>query len=148
MPTAVVGEVDIQKLIAQSVELYKHEIEILNKNKDEQMLAKADPVILLSVFSNLILNAIQAKAEDREIKLTIEIGIENAFWKIQFIDNGKGIEDEKLDKIFIPHFTTKETGSGLGLAIARQAVEQMGGSISFTSVIGQGSTFVILLPIV
>ncbi|GCC52965.1 two-component sensor histidine kinase [Chryseotalea sanaruensis] len=147
MPTAVVGEVNIQKLIAQSMELYKHEIEIIHKNKDEQMLAKADPVILLSVFSNLILNAIQAKAEDREIKLTVETGIENAFYKIQFIDNGKGIEDEKLDKIFIPHFTTKETGSGLGLAIARQAVEQMGGSISFTSVIGQGSTFVILLPI-
>lgn len=147
MPAAVVGVVDIQKLISQSVELYKHEIKIVRKNKDELMQAKADSVILLSVFSNLILNAIQAKAENRESELTIETGIENAFWKIQFIDNGKGIEDEKLDKIFIPHFTTKETGSGLGLAIARQAVEQMGGSISFTSVVGQGSTFVILLPV-
>jgi two-component system, NtrC family, nitrogen regulation sensor histidine kinase NtrY len=147
MPAAVVGEVDVQKLLAQSIELYKQEIHIIQKNQGESMLAKADPVILLAVFSNLILNAIQAKAEDREITLTIETGLENAFWKIEFIDNGRGIEDEKLDKIFLPHFTTKETGSGLGLAIARQALEQMGGSISFSSVLNEGSTFVILLPV-
>ncbi len=147
MPAAVVGVVDIQKLIAQSVELYKQELSIIHNNKDEEMLAKADPVILLSVFSNLMLNAVQAKADDRDIELTITTGIADGYWKIQFIDNGKGIEEEKRDKIFIPHFTTKATGSGLGLAIAKQAVEQMGGTISFNSITGEGTTFVILLPV-
>lgn len=146
MPAAVVDTIDVQRVIVQSAELYKQEVDIKFSSSDEPMLAKGDPVILLSVFSNIILNAIQAKDENRAIELTIETGIESTFWKIEFRDNGKGIDEDKRDKIFLPHFTTKETGSGLGLAIAKQAVEQMGGSMSFTSVVGLGSSFIILLP--
>ncbi len=146
MPMAVVGTVDVKKLLLQSVELYKDEIEVKLEVTEQHMLAKADASILLSVFSNLILNAVQASVNSRDSLLIIKVHQLDSSWEIEFEDNGTGIESDKLEKIFLPHFTTKASGSGLGLAIAKQAIEQMGGSIVVKSKLGQGSTFIILLP--
>jgi len=65
---------------------------------------------------------------------------------IRFSDNGVGIDESASEKIFLPHFSTKQSGSGLGLAIARQGMQQMGGRIFFESTLGIGSTFFIELP--
>jgi signal transduction histidine kinase len=67
---------------------------------------------------------------------------------IQCVDNGKGIEPDLADKIFLPHFTTKQSGSGLGLAIARQGIEKMQGTIRFESGPAKGTTFTIEFPMV
>ncbi len=56
-----------------------------------------------------------------------------------------GIDQELRDKIFLPHFSTKNTGSGLGLAIAKQGIEQMGGAIWFETTSGLGTTFSVKL---
>jgi signal transduction histidine kinase len=64
--------------------------------------------------------------------------------RITFKDNGRGIDHTLVDKIFIPHFTTKQSGSGLGLAIAKQGIEQMGGKIWFETS-GEGTSFFIEL---
>ena len=69
----------------------------------------------------------------------------NAF--IEIHDNGSGIEESLLPQIFTPNFTTKSSGTGLGLAFVKQALENMGGNISYRTELGQGTTFYINIPL-
>jgi signal transduction histidine kinase len=64
---------------------------------------------------------------------------------IQVIDNGEGIQDEILDQVFIPFFTTKEKGSGIGLSLSRRIINLQGGSIQMTSEPGKGTMGSVLL---
>jgi signal transduction histidine kinase len=57
------------------------------------------------------------------------------------------MSDDTIDRVFLPFFSTKKAGSGLGLAIAKQGIEQLGGTISFTSKLGVGTKFKIAVPI-
>jgi signal transduction histidine kinase len=61
-------------------------------------------------------------------------------------DNGEGIPEESRNQIFVPNFSTKSSGTGLGLAITKKIVEEHGGSITFTSTPGKGTTFRVELP--
>ena len=116
---------------------------------------------LNQVFMNILANAIDALDESNygrsfeDIKahpnyITITTLIENNWVKIIIADNGRGMSEEVKNKIFDHLFTTKEVGkgTGLGLAIARQiVVEKHGGVIAINSTLGQGTEFVISLPI-
>ncbi|OYD89590.1 histidine kinase [Nostoc sp. 'Peltigera membranacea cyanobiont' 213] len=118
------------------------------------------PGQLNQVFMNLLANAIDALDESNygrnfdEIKtnpncITITTSVENNLVKITIADNAKGINEEIKQKIFDHLFTTKAVGkgTGLGLAIARQIVEEThGGKLSFNSVIGEGTEFIIEIP--
>ncbi|MEQ9169010.1 MAG: ATP-binding protein, partial [Fulvivirga sp.] len=64
---------------------------------------------------------------------------------IAISDNGSGIDEDKIDKIFIPFFTTKKEGSGIGLALSRQIIRLHNGNIGVTSVPGEGTTFTVSL---
>ncbi|MEH2198162.1 trifunctional serine/threonine-protein kinase/ATP-binding protein/sensor histidine kinase [Nostoc sp.] len=119
------------------------------------------PGQLNQVFMNLLANAIDALDESNagrsfaEIKanpncITITTSIENSLVKIAILDNGKGMSEQVKSKIFDHLFTTKAVGkgTGLGLAIARQIVEEThGGKLSFNSVIGEGTEFIIEIPV-
>ncbi|MEH2352441.1 trifunctional serine/threonine-protein kinase/ATP-binding protein/sensor histidine kinase [Nostoc sp.] len=119
------------------------------------------PGQLNQVFMNLIANAIDALEESNtgrsfeEIKanpncITITTSVENNLVKIIIADNGKGMSEEVKSKIFDHLFTTKAVGkgTGLGLAIARQIVESThGGKLSFNSVLGEGTEFIIEIPV-
>jgi two-component system NtrC family sensor kinase len=107
-----------------------------------------------SVVLNMILNAIDATDKGGHIDVSsflsmsaTELGRRNI--EIQIADSGCGIPPEILDRIFDPFFTTKEVGkgTGLGLSVSLGIVERHGGSIHVTSRPGQGSTFVIRLPL-
>jgi signal transduction histidine kinase len=65
---------------------------------------------------------------------------------IQISDTGCGIENESIQKIFTPFYTTKERGTGLGLAIVNRITESHNGKLSIKSTVGKGSCFTILLP--
>ncbi|MFA5518196.1 MAG: ATP-binding protein, partial [Spirochaetota bacterium] len=69
--------------------------------------------------------------------------------EIRFSDNGTGISEENLNKIFDPFFTTKDVGkgTGLGLAVIYGIIEGHNGSISVESTLGEGTTFIIKLPV-
>ncbi len=97
-----------------------------------------------TVFSNLILNAIQAI--DGEGKIMIQILDSNDDTIIEVIDNGQGIEKENLEHIFEPLFTTKQSGTGLGLASCRAVIENHGGTIDCSSIVNKGTSFTIRLP--
>src|ERR1051325_10010635 len=64
----------------------------------------------------------------------------------RFRDNGIGIPRDRLKKLFIPFYTTKQKGTGLGLAISHRIVNQHGGTIEVRSTLGQGSTFSVFRP--
>lgn len=99
------------------------------------------------VWINLIQNALQAMGQSGI--LTIDAHADERAVYINISDTGEGIEPNILDKIFDPFFTTKKQGegSGLGLDIVKKIVDKHGGSINVKSEIGEGSTFIIKLPI-
>jgi two-component system, NtrC family, nitrogen regulation sensor histidine kinase NtrY len=106
----------------------------------------ADEGILQGIFSNLILNGIQSVPDTRLPILDITLIQEANSYQIRFADNGSGIPQELESKIFQPNFSTKFNGSGIGLALARRGIIQAGGSISFESIQGQGTVFIVMLP--
>src|SRR5271157_235842 len=97
------------------------------------------------VFTNLILNAVQAMPDGGE--LTAETLRHNGFAEVTLSDTGVGIPEENLQKIFAPLFSTKANGIGLGLNICKQIVDGHGGDITVRSRHGAGSTFTVRLPI-
>ncbi|MDR2956186.1 MAG: ATP-binding protein [Prevotella sp.] len=110
------------------------------------IVLNADRNQLEQVMINLIKNAWQASSENENPKVQIEITL-NEYQKpvITVSDNGYGIPEDLLDKIFIPFFTTKKDGSGIGLSICRQIINAHGGTISAQSEIDAGSRFFIRL---
>jgi signal transduction histidine kinase len=106
------------------------------------------PEKLNQVFTNIILNAIDAVKEQGEIRIKTERNGNKI--NISFKDNGAGISEENINKIFEPFFTTKpeDKGTGLGLAISFSIISKHNGSINVKSQVGQGAEFIITLPIV
>jgi len=96
------------------------------------------------VFTNLILNAIQAMNNVGKIDITILD--KDDFVLIEVQDSGPGIPRELLPKIFDPLFTSRQIGTGLGLPSCKNIVENHGGIITVNTTLGKGTTFSIRLP--
>lgn len=108
----------------------------------ESLELTADPDLMEQVMINLLLNAIYAVTGKKDPLITLKafLGSEGAIM-ITVEDNGVGIVDEALEKIFIPFFTTKEKGSGIGLSLSRRIVRMHKGTIKVKSTVDEGSTF-------
>lgn len=111
---------------------------------DSDLVLWADPDLTERVFINIILNAAQAMKFSGELRITLEKRNDHVW--ISFSDNGPGIEEPVLQKIFSPFFTTRSEGSGLGLALCKKYVDILDGKIEVKSQLGQGSTFTVILP--
>lgn len=131
-------------------------IEIKNKNlnlvKDfDRVKAKVNGEMIKEAMMNLLTNAIKYNRDGGEIEF--KIAKEDGFALVQISDNGIGIEEELLDRIFERFYVVdnsrskKISSTGLGLSIVKHIVEAHGGRIEVTSEIGKGSTFTIYLPI-
>lgn len=136
---------DISEEVKNIINVFSDTDIFVHVNK-EDILVKMDKVFLARILTNLITNADQAKDDDR--KSHINVDIENVYKRVKITveDNGVGISEEKLSKIFEPNFTTKSSGTGLGLTMVRKMVEDYQGEISVTSELGKGTSFVIMLP--
>jgi len=104
-----------------------------------------DKNALEQVFINLLLNSIDALPETGVIK--IEVVETRSEVIITFSDNGVGIAKKNLNKIFDPFYTTKDQGTGLGLSTVYKIIDNHNGSIKVSSIIGEGTEFVIKLPV-
>jgi len=106
-----------------------------------------DEEALRSIFTNLIINGLQA-IDGEKGDLTIRISSRNSGHtaQIEITDTGGGIAADDISKVFEPYFSTKDTGTGLGLAIVKKAVDDHGGTIGVKSKPGEGTTFTITLP--
>jgi signal transduction histidine kinase len=116
---------------------------------DDPIFVQANKTEIRQVIWNLILNAIQAMAEEgilrveaRKAEIEGREGVE-----IKIGDTGCGIRDQDLPKIFEPFYTTRDTGTGLGLAVVNRIIEAYRGRIHMQSELGKGTVFTIWLPV-
>jgi CheY-like chemotaxis protein len=118
--------------------------------------AKVDMGQIQQVFSNLTINAVQAMPDGGHLHIELENAeiasrtpfelAPGRYIKATISDDGPGIDQEYVNRIFDPYFTTKQTGSGLGLATVHSIVSKHGGHIQASSQPGRGTTFTLYLP--
>lgn len=126
IPVPELIDVDLNDLIEKTSKSYtKQGLKIDYKSTNDKNIIPGDKDLIELVFINLIKNATEAKAT--EIKIIIEES--NKQINVSLQDNGYGIDDSIIDKVFLPFYTTKEGGSGIGLSITRQIIYAHGGNI-------------------
>lgn len=155
MGPEVVGKVDINKVVDNTVAFLKYQMEQENikidiEKKSEKVFVEGNANELEQVITNLILNAKDAiKLSGHPGNIRIQTAQGNGSANIFVKDNGIGISSENLKKIFDPFFTTKELGkgTGLGLAVSAGIIEKHRGSLKVFSKLEIGTEFIIELPI-
>lgn len=150
MPDSKPENVELQTLLQNNVQLFreeKNEVKIIfNDEIQKPVFIHADKNKLNRVFVNLMRNAFQALEENKHGLIEITLKENQRQYLIIFRDNGKGIPIDSQPNIFTPSFTTKTSGSGLGLAMSKNIIEELNGTISFTSSENVFTEFVITLP--
>ena len=106
-----------------------------------------DETQLEQVLLNLLLNAQNAISASGQIEVLLCYDSDTATIRMEVSDNGPGIPEELRKRIFQPFFTTRTDGAGLGLATCLKNVQYHGGSIEVRSEVGQGTTFVVSIPL-
>lgn len=150
MPEARAEELVPSEILNKAAELYANDgsVHVKIVVDDESLHIIADRSQLIRVFTNILENAKQAIPETRKGIIDIHVGKENDHVSIRITDNGVGMPNDVVQKIFQPYFTTKSSGTGLGLAMTRKIIEFWKGNIWFETKEGVGTTFFITLPLV
>ena len=143
LPVRNYEPIDVNEILKDMVTLYSSVPNILIKGylNPELPLISADKQEINRVFQNLIKNAIQSVNKTGNI--SIKSYNQNGYVFIEIQDDGCGMDDETLEKLFEPNFSTKSTGMGLGLAITKKSLDDMGASINFESKIDFGTKVII-----
>ena len=140
----------IEEMFQRQVELMHSKIEdqnirVVSRIFPSDLKLLADPDLIDQVMINLLLNAIDALVNQKEGMITLVASVNlNNRTVIEVTDNGTGISQDAMDKIFMPFFTSKKTGSGIGLSLSRQIMQMHKGSISVRSRTGNGATFTLV----
>ena len=149
-------EININSLILSTVDFLKYEIENNNINIEikfdrDNLITRIDERYIKQSLINIIQNAIDSILEKKEknYKKEIQIKLKTAdnFALITIKDNGMGIKEELLSKIFEPYFTTKRHGTGLGLTNVARIIEAHNGNINIESEYKKGTKVIIKLPL-
>jgi signal transduction histidine kinase len=133
---------------------HKKNIDIqLKENKVEKLIITIDENRMIQVLNNLLSNAIKFSKMDTKITVSVSVSSKNNKVLTEIIDNGLGIAESDMDKIFKPFHkgsfkpTGDEPQTGLGLAIVKKIIEAHNGTIDFKSEAGKGSNFYFYLPL-
>lgn len=133
---------NLLQLMQPTLEQKNIELETILKDTDIQL--DADTSLLEQVMINLVVNAIEAVKDVPEPKIILSAYLNNnRKTVIKVADNGNGIPEEVLDKIFIPFFSTKKSGSGIGLSLCKQIMMLHKGTIQVQSAEGEGTAFLL-----
>ncbi len=153
-PKSILRPVNLHTVIEDILALYEpveDSIGFVRQLKADPAMAMADPDRLRQILHNLIRNAIEAHGQDTDT-LQIHLATEN-FDKNQIpglalsiTDNGPGVRNDLLERIFEPYITSKNRGTGLGLAIVKRIVDQHGGSIRIENLDAGGAVVYLWLP--
>jgi two-component system NtrC family sensor kinase len=145
---------DIEGLLTDALSLLESQpvfqsISIQNDFRARQSRVKVDRNQIEQVFINIIMNAAEAMDGEGELSIRTLISEEGQWIDIYFKDTGSGIAERDIEKLFEPFFTTKEVGegTGLGLSISLGIVQRHGGTITVTSTVKKGTTFIVRLPV-
>ena len=151
-------EVSLDALVEEVArfDLSGSNVMLVHSQTDDLWSANVDKGQIQQVISNLTLNAREAMPNGGHLYVSLEnVEIKESscsgpnkgkYIKITMRDEGTGIDQKIIDRIFDPYFTTKHTGSGLGLATSYSIIFKHGGHIGVTSEMGQGATFTLYLP--
>lgn len=136
---------DFVEMVEPNLEQWQAEIKL--DNRADTAVIDANRNAVISIFHNLLNNAIQASTQPVTLHISIDL-YDESMLEISFSDNGPGISSSVQDKIFEPFFTTHEEGTGLGLTVVDAVVRAHGGQIKLESETGKGANFKIRLPVV
>ncbi len=146
---------DMRQLLEETLKFASNQIKLRKMQVefdpgDTIAMIHGDRQQLSQVFLNLILNSLDAMTEGGKLAISIERSTTSGFVAAKFKDNGSGIAPHILSRIFDPFFTTKPTGkgTGLGLSVSLGIIKQHGGDIQVQSIVGLGTEFTVLLPVV
>lgn len=142
-------QLNIIKMIGNVCTLLDHEIRLSNISKkinvgDGEVKIMGNEFELKEAFLNIIKNAIEAMPDGG--KLSIEVNSTDKVLTIKISDNGVGMNEETMENLFIPFYTTKTNAVGFGLFDSQRIIQKHGGSIKAESDLRKGSTFIIELP--
>jgi two-component system NtrC family sensor kinase len=146
------GPADINEVVGKTLALMRSQILLHRVNVDTDLDAGLPEIMIdvnkiAQVFTNIILNAIDAMHDGGDLTISTRMSPGRQFVEVEFADTGCGIPKVHLGKIFDPFYTTKGTkGTGLGLAVSYGIVEVHGGEIGVRSEVGKGSSFTVQLP--
>jgi signal transduction histidine kinase len=113
---------------------------------DEPLVCKLDDAQLRQALLNLMINAQEAMEDGGEL-IVQTARTDKSKARIDVIDTGPGIPEDRLANVFAAYYSTKKQGTGLGLPTAKRIVEDLGGALTVASVLGQGTNFTITLPL-
>ena len=145
------GPVRLNDLLHEIVAQIRHQvpldgIKVLENYSSDVEVVEGDGDQLRQVFTNLVLNGVQAMPGGGVLTLRSAAVPEADLYEVRVSDTGIGIVTENLSQLFNPFFTTKPSGTGLGLSVSYGIIREHGGSIDVESVPGSGSTFSVVLP--
>ena len=132
---------NLHTLMQPTLDQKNIELEVILK--DPGLMIEVDINLIEQVLINLLINALEAVKEKSNPRIVLSAFQENTKAVIKVSDNGAGVPDELLDRIFIPFFSTKKSGSGIGLSLCKQIMLLHKGSIQVHSKEGEGSAFVL-----
>ena len=148
---------DVNRSIQQSLDLVQYQLQqanvaIISNMSDDLPLVTASWEHLKSVWLNLLVNArdtLQDVSGERQIEINTRLSDDEQQVIVLIRDNGQGMSEAELAHIFEPFYTTKDPGkgTGLGLATCHRIIEQHGGEINVVSAPGEGTTFIVRLPV-
>jgi len=143
LPSTQLQTINLVEIINSAVLIFENykDICINNTISETELFAKGDKDQALRAFNNVLKNAVQALTDTQNAKINIEVTEKENKLIILISDNGCGIAEDLIAKIFTPNFTTKSNGSGLGLAMVKSSMQSFGGNVWFKSEVNIGTTF-------
>jgi len=121
------------------------QINVETSYPDQPCLVNADSEKLKIAFLNILINATEAISSNQG-RITILLSAKSQYYRVEISDNGCGIDQESISKLFEPYFTSKRNGMGLGLAATLNILRSHQGIVDVYSQVGHGTTFTITFP--
>jgi len=150
-PSAKLDSADVNSIVREAIEVFANRLDGITLSSSfaaQPPAIRADAPLLRSVIVNLIDNAAEALETSSVKNITVETRIRADQDSVEIVvsDTGHGISPHDKDKLFLPHFSTKDRGTGLGLAIAARIIAEHGGGIRVEDNSPSGSRFILELP--
>lgn len=144
------GEVSIPELARETVDFLRDRADAANVNLTLDVAGDIPMVIadrnqIEQVFLNLAMNAMEAMKEGGNLRVAVVA--DSGSVRISFADTGPGVDQQSINRLFSPFFTTKPTGTGLGLALSHGIVERHGGRIEVENLPDAGALFTVVLSL-
>jgi signal transduction histidine kinase len=145
-------KIDLREVLSDLEDFYQPQcdsesIVLRMQLPEEPVIANVDASLLKQAVLNLLINATHAMAESEQKELMIRLEANANEACIHIIDTGRGIEENRIDEIFHPYVSTQRGGTGLGLPTTMRIAQEHGGHITVNSSIGQGSDFIVCVPL-